>query len=204
MSLFSRRSILAIPLIGGALVSLVQSPPVMAAEPAGVPQAVAETVAIQQIEFLRRQYGRATDLIGLNTPDGIAEGRAIYRRIFTPEASIRTRADEVVGFQAVGPDAWVEVAAAALKVFRNTQHLIGTQIVHIQSLPDAAGEGGEARMSSYLQAWHDDPDRVLDIFIGTYHDKVRYTPGVGWQIYDMELEQVSGAITQKSGVGGKY
>jgi len=53
-------------------------------------------------------------------------------------------------------------------------------------------------MSSYIQAWHSDPDRVLDIFIGTYYDKVRYTQGIGWQIYDMNLEQVSGEVTDKS------
>ena len=52
-------------------------------------------------------------------------------------------------------------------------------------------------MTSYLQAWHDDPGRVLDIFIGTYHDKVRYSPEAGWQIYDMVLEKVSGEVTEK-------
>jgi hypothetical protein len=82
-------------------------------------------------------------------------------------------------------------------VFDATQHLIGTQLVTIESLPDANDEGGAATMMSYLQAWHSDPDRVLDIFIGTYHDKLRYTPGVGWQIYDMYLEKVSGEVTAK-------
>jgi hypothetical protein len=47
-------------------------------------------------------------------------------------------------------------------------------------------------MTSYLQAWHARADGDLWLFIGTYHDKVRTTPGVGWQIYDMQLEQVSG------------
>ena len=27
--------------------------------------------------------------------------------------------------------------------------------------------------------------------MGTYHDKARYTPGVGWQIYEMILKQVA-------------
>ncbi len=64
-------------------------------------------------------------------------------------------------------------------------------------MPDDQGKGGKATMTSYLQAWHDDPGEVLDIFIGTYHDKVRYTPGVGWQIYEMRLEKVSGEVTEK-------
>ncbi|NIO43283.1 MAG: hypothetical protein GTO41_25895, partial [Burkholderiales bacterium] len=46
--------------------------------------------------------------------------------------------------------------------------------------------------------WHDDPDRVLEIFIGIYHVKVMYTPDIGWQIYEMELEKVSGEVTPKN------
>jgi hypothetical protein len=87
------------------------------------------------------------------------------------------------------------LAAQALSEFEMTQHLIGSQVVTVQSLPDAGGQGGEASMISYLQVWHSSPGRVLDIFIGTYRDKVRYTPGVGWQSYDMFLEKVSGAVT---------
>lgn len=164
---------------------------------ASLPETVARMLARQDIEYLRREYARATDLIGLNTPEGIAEGREIYRRIFTENAKIRTTEGGKTGFSAVGPDAWVEVAAEALSVFASTQHLIGTQLVEIQSLPDAKGKGGEATMTSYLQAWHDDPDRVVDIFIGTYHDSVRYTPGVGWQIYAMELERVAGQVIER-------
>jgi len=158
---------------------------------------VARMVAIQQIEYLRRHYARATDLIGLNDPESVEKGRAIYRSIFTADARISASEKGRVVFTAVGPDAWVDVADKALSVFDNTQHLIGTQLVTIESLPDARGSGGEATMTSYLQAWHDDPDRVLDIFIGTYHDRVRFVPGKGWQIYEMELEKVSGAVTGK-------
>ncbi|TXS95069.1 nuclear transport factor 2 family protein [Parahaliea aestuarii] len=161
------------------------------------PEALARTVARQEIEYLRRQYARATDLIGLNTPEGIAEGRAIYRRIFAADAKIAATEGGKTGFSATGPDAWVEVAAKALAVFATTQHMIGTQLVEIHSLPDADGKGGEASMTSYLQAWHDDPGRLVDIFIGTYHDTVRYTPGVGWQIYAMELERVAGQVTER-------
>jgi len=162
-------------------------------------QKVMAMLARENIEYLRRHYARATDLIGLNTDESIAEGRAVYHKIFTPDAKITTSENGKIGFSAVGPDAWVDVVAGALKVFDSTQHLIGTQLVEIKSLPDHDGNGGEATMSSYLQAWHSDPDRVLDIFIGTYNDKVRYTPGIGWQIYEMNLEKVSGEVTDKSG-----
>lgn len=155
---------------------------------------IAEVVATQKIEYLRRQYARATDLIGLNTEASIAEGRDIYRRIFTADVKISVVVDGEVLFTAEGPDAWVQVAADALREFDNTQHLIGTQLVDIHSMPNGQGVGGEAEMSSYLQAWHDDPDRVLDIFIGTYNDKVRYDPDQGWQIYEMQLWKVSGSI----------
>ncbi len=158
---------------------------------------VATAVARQNIEYLRRQYARATDLIGLNTEQGMAEGLTIYRRVFTDDVEISSTDDGETLLSATGPKAWAEVAAKALEGFDNTQHLIGTQLVQIHSMPDSEGRGGKATMTSYLQAWHDDPDRVLDVFIGTYHDKVRYTPGVGWQIYEMRLEKVSGEVTDK-------
>ena len=85
----------------------------------------------------------------------------------------------------------------ALSVFDSTQHLLGTQIVDVESLPDDGGVGGSGSMTSYLQAWHHDPDRVIDIYLGTYYSKVRYTPGVGWQIYDMRLEKVAGEVIDK-------
>ena len=43
-----------------------------------------------------------------------------------------------------------------------------------------------------------DPDRVIDIYIGTYTSKVRYTAGVGWQIYEMRLQKVAGEVIDKS------
>lgn len=155
---------------------------------------VAELLAREEIEYLRRYYARATDLVGLITEEGIAEGRAIYHRIFTPDARICATANGEVVLSAVGPDAWVDIAASALADFAATQHLIGTQLVEIHSLPDERGEGGQASMTSYLQAWHDDPERVLDIFIGTYHDTLVYSPDAGWQIAGMELERVSGKL----------
>ena len=50
-----------------------------------------EANARQEVEYLRRWYGVATDLLGfLNSEDPTAfnEGRKIYRRIFTPDALI--------------------------------------------------------------------------------------------------------------------
>ena len=154
--------------------------------------------ATQNIEYLQRWYARATDLIGTNDPSNIEEGRAIYHRIFTPDVRI-SASDPKAGreFAAHGPDQWVDVVAGALAVFDSTQHLLGTQIVELESLPDGEGNGGRASMASYLQAWHHDPDRVIDIFLGTYHSKVRYAEGIGWQIYDMRLEKVAGEVIDK-------
>jgi hypothetical protein len=151
-------------------------------------------IARQEIEYLRRWYAKATDLLGVNTPESIAEGRKIYHRIFTPDAKIQVSGEGARPLSAAGPDEWVEVANSALKDYVATQHLIGTQLVEISELrQDDSGAivSGEASMTSYLQAWHAGTDDVW-VFIGTYVDEVRYTPGVGWQIHDMNLVQVSG------------
>ncbi len=141
-----------------------------------------ETIDRQDIEYLRRLYGKATDLIGTGNAGDLEAGRAIYHRIFTPDAEIRTIADGKIGLTATGPDGWVDVVEEALSVYVSTQHLIGTQLVDIN--------GDEAHMESYLNAWHERPTGVTYIFIGTYEDKVRKTE-TGWQIYDMTLHQVS-------------
>lgn len=154
--------------------------------------------ARQEIEYLQRWYARATDLIGTNQPDNIEAGREIYHRIFTPDASIQASDPTGAYFKVTGPDEWVKVVDGALSVFDSTQHLLGTQIVDIESLPDDDGQGGRASMTSYLQAWHHDPDRVIDIYLGTYSSQVRYTQGVGWQIFDMRLEKVAGEVIDKT------
>lgn len=158
------------------------------AEHAAWHQSVDAWMAKQEIAELRRQYALATDLIGMATDEAIAQGRAIYRRIFTADAKIGATGQP----QVTGPDAWVTIAHEALKIYENTQHLIGTQVIDLQGLPNAAGEGGQAVMSSYLQAWHAKADGEMWLFIGTYYDKLSYTKGVGWQIHDMVLNQVSG------------
>jgi hypothetical protein len=155
---------------------------------------VDEWLAKEEIAELRRLYGRATDLIGLDTEASIEEGRKIYHRVFTPDAKIGATGQPGV----TGPDAWVKVVNDALRPYQDTQHLMGTQLVEIVRMPDEQGAGGEATMTSYLQAWHAKADGELWIFIGTYYDKARYTPGTGWQVYDMALDQVSGE-TRKLG-----
>jgi len=153
----------------------------------------AVSVATRQIEYLRKKYGLATDLIGSKVPESIEEGRAIYRAIFAPEVKISaSNGGDGPTFDAVGADAWVDVVVHALQPFAVTQHLIGTQLVTINSLPNSEGMGGSASMVSYVQAWHADSGGVVDIFIGTYRDKVAFTPQLGWQIIEMRLEKVSG------------
>jgi len=157
----------------------------------GDPAAI--TVATQQIEYLRKQYGLATDLIGSKVLENIEEGRAIYRAIFAPEVKISaSNGGDGPTLDAVGPDAWVDVVVRALQPFAVTQHLIGTQLVTIDALPDSDGVGGSASMISYVQAWHAAPGKFVDTFIGTYRDKVAFDPHVGWHIIEMRLEKVSG------------
>ena len=158
---------------------------------------LAKTIARQEIEYLRRLYAKATDMIGSNEPAAVAEGTEIYNRIFTPDVDLRT-SDMAgrVNFEAKGPLEWVDVVKGALEEYTSTQHLIGTQIVTLHTLDLSDRDtiaAGEATMESYLQAWHENADDGrLWLFLGTYVDKVRYTKGVGWQISDMTLSQVAG------------
>lgn len=194
---FSRRSLIAgLGVTAGAAAVSAAAPAPGSRGPDPLHRAKVDTwLAKDEIAELRRLYARATDLIGLDTESSVAEGRSIYQRVFTSDAKIGATGQPSV----TGPDAWVKIANDALRVYQDTQHLIGTQVVEIVQLPDSEGKGGEAVMTSYLQAWHAKADGELWLFIGTYHDKVRSTPGVGWQIYDMALQQVSGE-TRRLGV----
>ncbi len=148
--------------------------------------------AIQEIEYLRRWYGKATDKIGEASEASIAEGRSIYHKIFTADVSLDAGPDRE---PQIGPDAWVDLVLGALGELRATQHLIGTQLVTVESLEldDQCNIiSGEASMESYLQAWHERTDEKVWIFIGTYFDKVKYVGGEGWRIYDMKLKPVGG------------
>ena len=155
-----------------------------------------ETIARLDIHYLQQLYAKATDIIGTNTDAGVPKGRAIYHRIFTEDATVRAGPSDGEQLVRQGPDGWVDVVADALDKYSSTQHLIGTQIVEIESM-DVDGQGavtaGGARMESYLQAWHENkPAGAVWLFLGTYDSRVRFTPGVGWQIYDMTLTQVAG------------
>ena len=151
------------------------------------PDHVALALAKQEIAELRRRYALATDLIGTGEPASVARGRSIYEAIFTADAQIGATGRAPV----VGPEAWVRVVREALGVYAATQHLIGTQLVDVARMPQGDRDG-EARMSSYLQAWHAQADGEVFIFIGTYQDRVRYRRGDGWRIEAMHLAQVSG------------
>lgn len=144
----------------------------------------------QEIESLRRQYALATDLIGMGAAAEIKRARAIYQRIFTADADIRAVSKGEIILQGRGPDNWVAHVQQALEPYTGVQHLIGTQLVSAVCAGSSA-DPAEAVMSSYLQAWHDRAGEHVLVYIGTYHDRVRHVPGVGWKIYDMELEQVS-------------
>ena len=84
--------------------------------------------AIQDIEYLRKWYVKATDKIGTGAIQSVEEGRRIYHRIFSRDAVIL--AGEDIPPQ-IGPEAWVKVVASALKDVGPTQHLIGTQLVEL-------------------------------------------------------------------------
>ena len=150
-------------------------------------------LARQEIEYLRRLYGKATDALG-KTDDADARqfGTETYHRIFSPDAAIRVTGT-TTPLSGTGPDAWVGVVANALRDYANTQHLIGTQIVEFEHVDFNGDEikAGEATLTSYLHAWHAWPDRKVRLVIGSYIDKVRWSPDIGWQIYDMTLEHTS-------------
>jgi len=145
-----------------------------------------------EIEYLRRLYAKATDLIGISENNSLRnQGIEIYHKIFSPEASISAGAEKLL--KANGPDEWVNVVISALDKYVSTQHLIGTQIVEFSSFEVVKNEisSGEACMTSYLQAWHAWPDNRLRVVMGTYQDTVRYKSGIGWQIDKMHLEHTS-------------
>lgn len=143
--------------------------------------------AKQQIIELRMRYAQATDLIGSGGAQGLAEGRATYRQIYTSDASVGADGIDAVK----GPDAWTEVVKDALESFVATQHHIGSPLIHSLTLPDVEGKGGKATLSSYLQAWHSTAENSLYMYLGTYHDECVYSPEHGWQIAKMHLAKTA-------------
>ena len=155
-------------------------------------EAAAKTQAIPEIEYLRRWYAKATDQIGNATPESIAEGRAIYHRVFTADAQLDAGP---VREPQVGPDGWLDLVLGALGELGPTQHLIGTQLVEINLLElddECNVVAGSATMESYLQAWHEQKDEKVWLFLGTYFDDAVFIPGTGWRIEKMTLQQVAG------------
>ena len=151
-----------------------------------------EVQARQEIEYLRRRYAKATDFIGKGTDDSVAKGRAIYHRIFTSDAELRSSAG---GEPRIGPDAWVELVKEFLVPLGPTQHLIGTQVVDIEAFElgdNCRILSGSAHMESYVQAWHERLDNKVWVYLGIYHDHVSYVPGIGWRIDRMSMEQIGG------------
>ena len=154
-----------------------------------------EAVARQEIEYLRRAYAVATDQIGLNDVASVASGRETYRRIFAPDVTFSVTGPGTQPRSAAGPDGWVDVVQGALGPLGATQHLIGSQLVELSDLvwsDDCTVTEGRAKMQSYVQAWHEQSDREVWLFLGTYFDDVVYRPSVGWQIQSMELRRVAG------------
>lgn len=154
-----------------------------------------ETIARQEIEYLRRAYAVATDQIGLNDAASVASGRAIYHRIFSPDATFSVTGPGTQPLAATGPEEWVSVVQGALGPLGATQHLVGSQLVELTHLAwsdDCSVTEGRAEMQSYVQAWHEQSDREVWLFLGTYLDQVVYRPEAGWQIQTMELRRVAG------------
>jgi hypothetical protein len=89
---------------------------------------------------------------------------------------------------ASGPLAWLEFVKTSLSALRGTQHLIGSQVVEINSLPDLQGVGGAAVMTSYLLATQVGAGGEVSRVTGTYFSTATHTSEAGWQISEMMLE----------------
>ena len=146
----------------------------------------------EEIEYLRRLYGKATDLIGISNNKRLRkEGINIYKKIFSSNAKISAGAEKIL--KSKGPIGWSKVVINALEKYNSTKHLIVKQVVEFSkfNIKNNKLVSGEANMTSYLQAWHTWPDNRLRVVMGTYFDKVRFKQNLGWQIYEMHLEHTS-------------
>ena len=148
------------------------------------PPAEQQWLARQEIAQLQRLYAQATDLIAADSEANEAAVAATYRRIFTTDAQIGVRGQMSVS----GHLAWLEFVKTSLSAQRCTQHLIGSQVVEINSLPNLQGVGGEAVMTSYLHATQVGADGDLSRVTGTYFSTATHTPEAGWQLAEMMLE----------------
>ncbi len=145
-----------------------------------------------EIEGLRHRYAVATDkLAHVNDPAAQTRGEAIYQRIFTRDARMQVAGSNAPDYQAQGPHAWAEVVRGAIGHYAGTQHLIGSQTTRFEQVDFDANDriaAGSAHLWSSVQAWHNTPDARLRLVLGTYLDRVVFTPGIGWQIHTMRLE----------------
>lgn len=143
--------------------------------------------AKQEIAELQRAYARATDLVPGATAEGLARCAAEYRRIFAPDASIG-----VAGQMSVtGPEAWLGFVNASLGALIRSQHLIGTQLVEIERLPEAGRGAGAATMTSALLASQYGEGMQKTTIVGTYHARAVHAPEHGWRLAEMTLELTS-------------
>ncbi len=170
-------------LVAGLVIGFVPLGSV-AAQESTEPKAEERRLARQEIAELLHQYALATDLIAADSAANEAQVESTYRRVFTADAQIGVRGQMSVS----GPMAWIEVVKASSTALRGTQHLIGTQVVEIQRLPDAKGVGGQATMTSYLQATRVGAGGELSRVVGTYFSTATHAPGSGWQLSKLTLE----------------
>jgi hypothetical protein len=161
-----------------------------------------ESSARQEIEYLRKWYAVATDILlqenqtsgfsplsidgeslgPLNhVEDAFNIGRKIYRRVFSPDAEIHIAGVNPPPPGAtplrVGPDEWATFVHG-ITFIKATQHLIGTQLTDIDVMPSvhpsmSSTATGHGKMSSYLQAFHELADgNSTSVFLGVYFDDV--------------------------------
>jgi SnoaL-like domain len=152
-----------------------------------VNQATQEWIAKQEIAVLQRRYAQATDMIAADRTANEAEVEVIYKSIFTEDAEMGVLDRLTLD----GPMKWLELVKAKFVPLDNAQHLIGSQVVEIESLPDDEGLGGSATMRSYVQATHVNSDGTLERVLGTYHSAAIYVPESGWRLSKMVLELLS-------------
>ncbi|MEP1469406.1 MAG: nuclear transport factor 2 family protein [Halieaceae bacterium] len=149
--------------------------------------AAAEWVARQEIALLQRRYAQATDMIAFDREANEAKVAAIYGQIFTEDAPMGVLDRMTLD----SPTEWLKMVVARFEPMIGAQHLIGSQVVELESLPDQQGRGGAATMRSYLQATHVNADGTLERVLGIYISDAIYIPDHGWRLSRMTLQLVS-------------
>jgi hypothetical protein len=167
-----------------ALVLLLQVWAVSADSNKSASQATQEWVAKQEIAALQRRYAQATDMIAADSAANEAKVVSIYRQIFTEGAEMGV----MNRLTLKGPMKWLEMVKESFAPLTGAQHMIGSQVIEIQSLPDQTGRGGAATMRSYLQATHVNADGTLERILGTYLATAVSLPDSGWRLSKMTLE----------------